>query len=364
LASISHEMRTPLNGIIGVIDLMSHIGNDHPSQLYIKTLEQSCRVLLSVVNRLQDISYLHNPLPYNDGIVFDIRAVLSGIAENMQYFNAESSESTQLNINIDSRIPSIVRGDLTKIQQTFTNLVTVAALISEKHYSSIQLRLKYLYGNEATFGVLVRTNTIINKEFFRLTENMSIKFNNADLFNTGTLNNMFIGLNICRRFISVLGSQLTISKVKDTLHFEFDLALHSEEKLPRVIHDDNIKLSDFTVLVADDNVINLLIIVKMLNHLGVKSTTVADGQQVINKLENETFDMIFMDLEMPVMDGFDATKYIRNKMKNYLIIVALTANSTNEAKQKCKNVGMNDYFTKPITIQTIKEMIYKWGKTS
>lgn len=368
LASISHEMRTPLNGIIGVIDLLSHQTDLSAFEVYSKTLEQSCRVLLTVVNRLQDISDLQtaecSTTIAGDTLSFDLEAVVTGISQTMQFYNDNSSESTQLDLKFDSRIPRTIKADLTKIQQILTNLCTIAALISTDRYVVLETSLKYLNDKLCTIRFVVKSGNVSVQKNFKLKDHVLLDFEPSDLFDSSTLNNMHIGVNISRKFLQELNQTLSIDQVDKQLHFSFDLDVESQESSPRKCHQ-SVNIQDAHVHVVDDNSINIMVVTRMLKYLGVSFSASHDGQEVVEKLSgssSERFDMIFMDLDMPILDGYGATQKIRHTLNNDIVIVALTANSTNAAKAKCKDFGMNDFFTKPITIETLREMIYKWYK--
>jgi CheY-like chemotaxis protein len=116
----------------------------------------------------------------------------------------------------------------------------------------------------------------------------------------------------------------------------------------------------FKILIVEDNIINQKILKIMLSKLGFISDVVDNGKEALINMETQLYDLILMDCEMPIMNGYDTTQYIRNKLNNNVIIIAITANNTISAKQRCKKVGMNDYFTKPLTINNLSKIINKW----
>ncbi len=361
LANISRELRTPLNGIVGVIDLMSHDAKEDTrvdNEVYLATLEQSCRTLLAVINRLQDISDLQSGTHgMSDTLTFDLPAVISGISQNMQFFSESSTERTQLSITFDERIPRTIKGNLTKLQQVLTNLCSISAQCAGNGYASLRVVLKYLYQQECTIAFEVKCQQVSEKKAFKLINTAPLEFSEVDLFDSTSTNNMLIGLNICRKFLQQLGSDLVVSVVDGSLSFTFELKVESEENKNSRSSD---KLNETRVLVVDDNTVNVLVVTKMLKFLGIQYESVVDGLYVPQKLAEQKFDMIFMDIDMPGMDGYDTARYVREKMQSQITIIALTANSTNEAKRKCRQVGMNDFFTKPLTVQSVREMVCKW----
>ena len=182
LAQISHELRTPLNGIIGVIDLMSREEDQslESCDTYLRSLQQSCRTLLSVVNRLQDLSHLQTFPNYEANVIFDVRAVVTGISQAMQFHDKDSEDKTQLTISFDDRIPSTVKADLTKIQQTLVNLCTIAALVSKDHSVVIKVTLKYIDRSQCTCAFHIETAGML--DVFDVFEDKLLTIESINLF--------------------------------------------------------------------------------------------------------------------------------------------------------------------------------------
>ena len=367
LAAISHEMRTPLNGIIGIIDLMSRGNCAEDLEMYLRTLEHSCRGLMSVVNRCQDLSGLQEASRVDDTLAFDLNAVVTGVSQVMQFYNDDSPETTQVHIVYDPRLPRVIKADLTRIQQVITNLCVVGGNASQDGYVNINLALRYLNNADCKIRVVIDSGPVGRPEYLDLQHQAPLdNLKDSDMFNPRALNNMQITVDICRKFLDELGSRLIASELYGCrLRFQFDLNVESAEKLPR---DDNglERIEEVKVMVVDDNKVNRMIVSRMLDIIGVTRYAANSGREAIQVLLDKgwNIDMVFMDLDMPDIDGYEATEQIRNVWKSDITIVALTANSTNQAKQRCKDIGMQDFFTKPITIQTLREMIAKWRKTT
>lgn len=364
LAQISHELRTPLNGIIGVIDIMAR-EEDQDSDIhetYMRTLQQSCRTLMSVVNRLQDLSHLQTFPKREASVIFDLEAVVTGISQGMQYHHKDSVTMTQLSIDFDSRIPCTVKADLTKIQQTLGNLCRIAAFVSKTHCVTIDVTLKYLLGTHCTLTFQIKMENVdSNVDVF---QPQLLTIESVDLFQTDTRDNLLIGMTICRKFLNELGSDLDIHRVEGNgLLFVFDLTLEWVPGSPKRSPLTKEEFKTVKVLIAEDNPVNTKILEKMLSILGVRAvTSVANGELALQKLRLENFDIVLMDLDMAVMSGYDSAWNIRNVLKNDVPIIALSADSTNAAKQRCRDVKMSDFFSKPVTVQTLSEMISKWRR--
>ncbi|KAJ3278523.1 hypothetical protein HK104_002256 [Borealophlyctis nickersoniae] len=392
LAIVSHELRTPLNGVIGIIDLMQCEQMTEDQRLYIKTLEESCSRLLSLVNRLQDLAALQAVTPAVNIMAFDLVAIITGVAECMQHFSTHTGKGTQVTLNLDPRLPLSVNGDLTKIQQVLNNLVTIAATASSEKHASLTATLESSDGPNAVIHILIRgAKTEMSTT---LLEGFGLTFSYEDILRPLTADNMSQGIVISREFLSLLGSTLNIATgPDDSLTFSFHLHLtcnpenwegHDSQSNYGEIKAD---LSKVHILIVEDNIINQQIAKKMLHKLGIEADVADDGRKALERLAEKKYDLIFMvitlslaptstcsltlrqhlyqDCDMPVMDGYDCTSYIRTNLNDHQIkIIALTANSTNDAKKRCISVGMDDYFTKPITLKTLSEMLYKWLPTT
>ncbi|KAI9001879.1 CheY-like superfamily [Gaertneriomyces semiglobifer] len=392
LAIVSHELRTPLNGLIGIIDLMQSEQMTEDQRLYIKTLEESCSRLLSLVNRLQDLAALQATRPAINIMPFDLVAIITGVAESMQHFSTHTGRGTQVTLDLDPRLPLSVNGDLTKIQQVLNNLVTIAATASSEKHASLKATLESSEGPNAVIHILIRGAKA--EMSTTLLEGFGLTFSYEDILRPLTAENMSQGIVISREFLSLLGSTLSITTgPDDALTFSFHLHLTCNPKNWKD-HDSQsnygeIKadLSNVHILIVEDNIVNQQIAKKMLKKLGIIADVADNGRKALKCLAEKKYDIIFMvtticfaatstcsltwrqhlyqDCDMPVMDGYDCTSYIRTTLNDHDIkIIALTANSTNDAKKRCISVGMNDFFTKPITLKTLSEMLHKWLPTT
>lgn len=379
LGVVSHELRTPLNSLVGVIDLMQADRMTHDQKLYIKTLEQSCSQLLSVVNRMQDLAALQSETQgMTNNIPFDIVATVTGVAESMQHLSSSTGKGTQVEVNLDPSLPRTVNADFTKIQQILSNLVAIAATSSRAKLATIETRFHPVApdgflrspGQEQQHAYLYFTITGCDTQTPKDTlDGLLLGFSYENLFQPSTFNNMSQGIVISREFLAQLNSKLEML-VDDANALIFSFAVH-------VTYDPGVTSFHATqgdivanrtavrILLTEDNKVNQMVARKMLNKLGFTNVDSAwNGQEAIEILSSKTYDIILLDCDMPVMDGYEAASHIRNVMKDTTIkIVALTANNTNEAKTQCLAAGMDDFFTKPITMKTLSEMLHKWLST-
>ncbi|KAJ3160747.1 hypothetical protein HDU88_007853 [Geranomyces variabilis] len=362
LGNMSHVLRTPLNGLIGVIDLMQAEDLSTNQRLYIETLEHSSTHLLSVVTRIQDLAALQSGKPTNNCMPFDMKSTITGVAESLRHTSLPTARGPEIALDLDPQIPLLVNGDLTKIQQILANLMGTAIISSLAKYTFLKATFDAGDGGAAKIHFLIKS--VRSRTPKTLLEGFDANFSFDDLFKPLTPRNLSHGVVICREFIKQLGSRLEVEVVKDLLIFRFSLDFTYDIKT--VGHENEVALkeaqSTVSILVAEDNKVSRRIAMTMLKKLGFENVDgVENGQEAVTKLHGKTYDVILMDCDMPVMDGYQATEHIRTKLKDTTVkIVALTANSTNEARQRCMATGMDDYFTKPITMKTLAEMLHKW----
>ncbi|KAJ3144160.1 hypothetical protein HDU89_008944 [Geranomyces variabilis] len=360
---VSHELRTPLHGLIAVIDLMQRDEMSDDQRLYIKTLEQSCAQLLSVLGRMQDLAALQHDAPVINVMPFDIVGVITGVAESVQRMTIHGRHGTLVALDLDPELPVSINGDLTKMQQILVNLVGIATTSSIAKRAKVKATFEALDDKQAKIHfVITGAHTQMPKSFL---DGLDQEFSFNDLVQPLTSNNLSQGIVICQEFLKQLGTHLELEvATDDTLILKFSLDVTYNKKTVARDYEGELRgvRSAVRILVAEDNRVSRRIAIAMLSKLGFTDVVaVENGQEAIDKLEQKPFDVILMDCDMPVLDGYDAACHIRTVLKNTtVIIVALTANSTNAARQRCIAAGMDDYFTKPITIKTLTEMLHKW----
>lgn len=365
LGTISHELRTPLNSLIGVIDLMQAEDMTGDQQIYIKTMEQSCTHLMTVIDRMQDLAALQSETSKTNVIPFDLVAVITGIADSLEHIHLGGAEVTRVDLDIDPRIPRTVTGDLTKVQQVIANLVAIATKASGEKRSSVSARFNSEEPGKAMISFMIKGLRV--SEPGLLLEGLNAEYSLPDLFQPAATSNLSQTIILSREFLMQLESRLYLSvDPEDTLMFSFELRLTYDAKQalhePLPVERTSSSPDDVRILIAEDNLVNQAILKKMLGKLGFKNVHLAEnGKIAVEKLMVSLYDIIFMDCDMPVLNGYDATEHIR-KVMGYtnITIVALTANSTHEAKQRCVQMGMDDYFTKPVTMKTLSNMLNKW----
>ncbi|MBW6491275.1 MAG: response regulator [Lentimicrobium sp.] len=359
LSNMSHEIRTPMNAIIGFTRVLLKTDLSAKQKEYLSAIKLSGDALIVLINDILDLAKVDSGKMTFEQTPF--KMALS-IEATLHLFEAKIREKNlQLVKEYDNRIPKVLLGDALRLHQIFLNLLSNAVKFTSKGKITVSVGL--LHEDETKVSIKFSvTDTGIGIEKSKLT---SI-FENFQQATSGTsriFGGTGLGLAIvkqlveaqkgCIKVTSKLGEGSTFSFVLDFLKTNAQAAPETElvEVVPEI---KNIK-----ILVVEDIPLNQLLMKTLLDEFDFECDIAENGKIAIGKLENESFDIVLMDLQMPEMNGFEATDYIRDKMKSQIPIIALTADVTTADLAKCKAVGMDDYIAKPVDERLLYRKIIK-----
>lgn len=388
LAVMSHEMRTPLNGIVGFTYLLKKTKLNLEQKEYVNTIEKSGESLLHVIDDILDFSKLNTKKVTKELAYGNIRQFIQDTVSMLQA--AASKKQIDFTGHVSSDIPAKIETDFFRLRQLLLNLLSNAI----KFTDSGKVELKVLHTDtekkyeknkvELSFQVL-DTGIGIEKN---LLKDLFLPFNQGDSSLSRKYGGTGLGLAIVKKISEILDGEMTVkSELEKGTTFTFKAKfsfietqastqmteqiskeMNTQKKSPlrKITQKKDItynKSPRIKILVAEDEPMNQTLIKRILEHLGHLPTVAENGQQVLELMEQSYYDFIFMDLHMPILDGLETTKKIRanEKEKNLepIIIVALTADALPGDREKCLKVGMNDYLSKPIDINKLKETIEK-----
>lgn len=360
-ASISHEIRTPMNSILGISEIMLHDKNITAEQKeHIKDINVSADALLVIINDILDMSKLETDKMKLHFEPFDFTAFIS----NINSLGTHLAESANLNFDmtVDENISQCFIGDEIRLRQILLNLIGNATKFTE--IGSVEVNV-YLENDERLrFDVI---DTGIGMEQEALT-NIFEPFTRSATKKVKYIEGSGLGLPISKNLVALMDGDISvISEVGNGSTFSVTIPYTpgKEESLPKVKDTKNIELSSqIKVLVVDDNVINLRVSSGLLKaSCGVNCDTAISGYEAIEMLKQDDYDIVFMDHMMPELDGVETTKLIREMGGKYetLPIIALTANAVIGVRAELLDAGMNDYLTKPININLLKDILCIWA---
>ena len=378
LANMSHEIRTPMNGILGMARQLSRTSLSHEQMKMLNIIQSSGAGLLVIINDILDISKIEASKIELESVPIHLNSLL----DELQHLFKEQAQSKHIKLNIsvaEKYQHCVFFADEARLKQVLINLIGNAIKFTEKGCVTLNVKINELGGDDLSikFSVIDTGIGIAKENLGKLFE----AFSQADTSITRRFGGTGLGLAISSKLLILMNAPLQVEsdlgqgscfyfELKTTQvieHSEFETETRQENE------EEQIDFSSLNVLVVEDNDINQVVIEAMLNEFGISSIKIAgDGEQAValckehsgeNNLQN-CFDIIFMDMQMPILDGPQATIRIR-EMPEYKAtpIIALTANVLEGDKQRCFAAGMNDFVAKPIDYQCVKTALLKWSKS-
>lgn len=366
LANMSHEIRTPMNGIVGMMDLMGSTHLSEEQSEYLRTIRMSSDTLLNIVNDILDLSKI-------EAGKMELKLAPVQLVETFEKIYELYSQQAHLSGNtffyhLDKKLPEWILIDETRLIQVLSNLTSNAVKFSQKKGTiNLSIRVQEEIKDQFTFKVTIKDSGIGISE--KDQEKLFQSFNQLDSSSSKNYGGTGLGLAISKELVKSLGGEIGVVSTPglgSTFWFTFQA---TKTKAP--IKDKNLTepaLKQFgiekpKILLVDDNQINRNVASKILTKSGCIVVEVSGGKEAVQKAKKTAFDLIFMDIQMPEMDGIEATHKLKGlKLKNLPPIIAMTAYSMEEDREKFIGQGMDDYLAKPIKAEKLIQTVKKWTR--
>jgi len=365
LASMSHEIRTPLNAITGLTAILLNTSLDMEQKDFIETIRVSGNILLSLINDILDFSKIEAGRMEIEEEPFNLYDCIN---EAVCLVKPEAiRKNIEVIISFSSNIPLSFLGDITRIRQILVNLLNNAVKFTSEGHIDLSVTGKKLYDNiyevefsvhDTGIGIEEDKKDLLFKPFSQIDASTTRKYGGTGL-----------GLSISKHLCEIMGGTMWVESDTgkgSTFYFtvkikDYNIEIEEKKSVTHIFEPEMAKNHPFKILLADDNPVNQKVLFNILKHMGYMSDIVSNGIEAIDALGSNTYDIIFMDVHMPHMDGMEATKYIRENWpkERQPAIIAMTAGALKEDRDLCFASGMNDYISKPIDINKLRDVIVR-----
>lgn len=372
LANMSHEIRTPMNGVIGMASLLTDTRLSDEQRHYVETIRKSGDTLLELINDILDISKieagkmeLEKMDVYLPGLLEELVSLLSVKAHD---------KGLQLKYIVEPGIPTYVRTDPSKLKQVLINLAGNA--IKFTHSGEIVIHVTHAPENRPNEKLLF---SVKDTGIGIAADKMGLLFNKFSQVDASTIRQYGgtgLGLAISKELVGIMGGDIGV-RSQEGKGSEFWFTINVEKGSPSSWEKaqdapstgsspgvGGTQSGNISILIVEDNIVNLSVVQGMLGKAGFNADVATDGVEALEMLTKKQYDLVLMDVQMPRMDGFEATRRIRDArsavLNHKIPVIAMTAHAMKGDRERCMEAGMDDYISKPLSLQSLREMITKW----
>ena len=377
LANMSHEVRTPMNTILGMVGLTLDTELTVEQRDNLLTVKNAADILLSLLNDILDLSRVEAGKIQLENIEIEIERIVSSVCKTMDIL--ARNKGLSLRWVVDEDVPLMVKGDPVRVRQILVNLINNAVKFTKEGIILVEVKVKKREGDQCELLFAVKDQGIgieTDKQ-----EAIFDVFTQEDASTTRQFGGTGLGLSICKKLLELMHGRIWVESSKgkgSTFYFLIPYVIVKKDDIPEALREESIeaqlmaqitkkkseeqasRITQLNILLAEDNLVNQKMTQRILEKRGWRVVVANNGQEVLDMMEQQTFDLILMDAQMPVMDGFESTMNVRKKEEGTgkrIPIVALTARAMSGDRNKCLDAGMDGYVSKPIERDQLFETI-------
>jgi signal transduction histidine kinase/CheY-like chemotaxis protein len=363
LANMSHEIRTPINAVVGFANLLQKTPLQENQKQFVDLIQNSGESLLSVVNDILDISKIEAGMMRITRNPFNVHEICTSI--EMMFYHKMNEKKLSFHFEYDEQIPGTIIGDAERLKQVLINLINNAVKFTHDGEVTLLVQLVEKTEKEAKLRFTVKDTGIGISE--QKLSTIFERFEQADIGTSRQYGGTGLGLSIVEQIINLQGGDIAVkSNVGKGTIFTVTLAyeyITEPGVLSTPIAENNMMNDQFNgckILVAEDNKTNQVLVKFILQQWNLQFEFAENGYQVLELLKKNKYNLVLMDIQMPVMDGYEAASKLREELNITIPVIAMTAHVLPTEKQKCIDAGMNDYISKPIIEENLLQMLKKY----
>jgi signal transduction histidine kinase/CheY-like chemotaxis protein len=363
MANMSHEIRTPMNAILGFTTLLQRTRLDNTQEEYVGSINSSAENLLAIINDILDLSRIEAGMMQIEKIPFNLKEILNSVTTMLSL--KAKNKNLYLKTVADDHLPAVLKGDAIRLTQILMNIVGNGLKFTHEGGVTLEVNEVSRKGKKIFIRFMV-SDAGIGIESEKL-KNIFERFQQAETDTSRRYGGTGLGLSIVKQLVELQNGEITVSSTPDkgsvfTIILPYETtteAIKESDKIFNVVQEN--LPQDIKLLLVEDNKMNRQLMKHLLHQWKIDFDIAVNGIEAVKLVRNHEYDLILMDIQMPEMDGYTATKKIRNELHSSIPIIAMTAHALAGEKEKCLSLGMNDYLSKPIDEKNLYKQITKYA---